>query len=38
VFREDMVRLLGKRPFEGADDMDKYLDDEVSSSGFNYII
>ena len=27
---EDMVRVLGKRPFEGkSDDMDKYLDDEV---------
>jgi hypothetical protein len=32
-FSEDMVRVLGKRPFEGkSDDMDKYLDEEVCSS------
>lgn len=27
---EDMVQQLGKRPFDSPDDMDKYLDDEVS--------
>ncbi|KDQ12937.1 hypothetical protein BOTBODRAFT_112270 [Botryobasidium botryosum FD-172 SS1] len=28
--REDMIELLGKRPFEGrSDDMDKYLDEEA---------
>lgn len=25
-----MVNALGKRPFDSADDMDKYLDEEVS--------
>jgi hypothetical protein len=25
-----MVNALGKRPFDAADDMDKYLDEEVS--------
>ncbi|KAF9515586.1 hypothetical protein BS47DRAFT_1391442 [Hydnum rufescens UP504] len=30
ITREDMVRVLGKRPFEGkSDDMDKYLDEEA---------
>ncbi|KAF8337576.1 peptidase family M41-domain-containing protein [Cantharellus anzutake] len=30
ITREDMVRELGKRPFEGrSDDMDKYLDEEA---------
>jgi AFG3 family protein len=27
LFREDMVRLLGKRPFKRHDDMDKWLDE-----------
>lgn len=26
-----MVNALGKRPFDAADDMDKYLDEEVSA-------
>lgn len=29
VVSEDMVNALGKRPFDFADDMDKYLDEEV---------
>ncbi|KAF8308747.1 ATP-dependent metallopeptidase Hfl [Clavulina sp. PMI_390] len=29
ITREDMVNALGKRPFDSADDMDKYLDEEV---------
>jgi AFG3 family protein len=27
ITREDMVRLLGKRPFKRHDDMDKWLDE-----------
>lgn len=30
IRREDMVNALGKRPFDTSDDMDKYLDEEVS--------
>lgn len=26
-YREDMIDLLGKRPFSGKDDMDKWLDE-----------
>ncbi len=29
-FREDMIDLLGKRPFSGKDDMDKWLDEHGS--------
>ncbi len=25
MYREDMIKLLGKRPFDRADDMDKWL-------------
>ena len=33
TFSEDMIQQLGRRPFEGrSDDMDKYLDEEVSPS------
>lgn len=35
IIREDMVQKLGKRPFDAADDMDKYLDDEVSRTPFS---
>jgi AFG3 family protein len=33
-FREDMIDLLGKRPFPGrSDDMDKYLDEDARRKG-----
>jgi AFG3 family protein len=33
VFSQDMIELLGKRPFEGrSDDMDKYLDKQGEKS------
>lgn len=33
AFSQDMIELLGKRPFEGrSDDMDKYLDKQGEKS------